>query len=816
MKLISDKAIDLNKILRMVLPVFLFLAAGISYFVLGNQTIAWRGDAAWRMASAMLLIYWLPGYLLLGILMPRKRFNALESLALSFGLSHIFIVAECVSVMLAHGNLQMAWMIHGISLLALGLGRGIVFLCFRESDSRRESEHDDNKIFILAGYVMLAVTIFLLYQAGGLWKNAPTDEEIYNLVVTRKFLDLERLNLSSIMFRKDMPSTYLFAPYQFMTALVAKASALNPLIVYTNFRAFWGLIALSSFYAIARVLTNRRDIASVCLIAGCALAISNAAGQFEETVGAVFWGQLIPVSHHADFALGVLLPVMFLFLLEALKDGRWYSSWVWITPIVIVAGILTHTREGVQVLFYGALIAVAYFVFTPFEWRRLIPFGIIAFLTVVFGKIFQAAHHDLVGHVVQHEAANRIMVESFFTTNFQKFPPLGMFTHWYYNCDLGLFRPFFSFALIFAPALLLIRDRFGWARVFWGILVIFMIIYRIPPLAWAMVKATYSEMLWTPARYISTVSFLFFGLFLFAMLPFFDRVSAAFFDRGKKHRFNLFLRSVIFADIFLFVGFVLLQVTHVAYRWGVKSYHVMDIIYLWLLVGSAFAFWIRFNKPHWTIEEKKIFDFKLRFPKPVLSALLVILIPFVLYKGSGKDLVQRAIDMKLPQGYAGEAEFYAKNYSENQPPFEMIDFIRTRIPQGKVIVYPPKTGMVPLMFLNQYAFSAGYQPFLADVDFVEKYFRVMNRPLPQGKNLFETYQLKSNLYSQLLQNEEPFFSPSETEGRLNRLIEGFGVNYVLAPESSLQKIMEVRRGKLKRAQKIYSSGGWGLISLDPQ
>lgn len=806
---------DGRKSLKSICLGLAIFAALVSYFIFANQQLEWRSFAVARLICAMILIYGLPGYFLLRMLMPKKQFELLELLPIIFGLSHIFVVAECVIVMLLHQNLERAFELHGMLILALAAFSVVVAWLNRKSSlvvhevPRQAEKH----VFRWAALLTLAVTVFLLFKAGGLWKNAPTDEEIYNLVLTRKFLQLDQLSLNNIMFRKEMPSTYLFAPYPFMTAMMAKASALNPIIVYTHFRAFWGLISLSAFYSIVLVLMKRRDIAAVTLICGSLLAISNAAGQFEEKVGAVFWAQLIPMSHHADFALGVLLPVMFLFLFYCFRDERWNSVWVWITPCLILSGVLTHTREGVQVLLYAGFMMLAFLIFQPREWRRILPLAVVSALTVIAGKIFQQIHQQGVPHIVLHEQANRVMIENLFALNFEKFHPFGLFTHWYYNSDLGLFRPFFSFALILTPVLLLIRSRAGWNLILWSSLAVFMMIYRIPPLTFTLMKATYSEMLSTPARYLSLFSFILFGLVVFAGLYWVDRLAVFLFDRNRFKRISPFFRWIIFVDILFIGGSLFFLATHAVYWISHFHFLFMDAVYLWIFLGGLAAYWFRRSRPDLILDEAKLFPSSFRFPKKVLAGLFVVLLPFFFFENSGRDLVQRAIDMKPLSDYKSESEFYNKHYAGDAPPYAMIDFVRNHLPGKQVIVYPPKGGMSPLMFVNQYAFSAGVQPYLADVGFVEKYFQVLERPLPQGKDLFDTYRLKSNLYSQILTEEEPFFSPNETCERLGRFVDGFGVNYLLAPSASAEKVLSLRQQCGKPGKIVYSTDGWSLLAF---
>jgi hypothetical protein len=788
-------------------------AALVSYLVLGQFVDRWHHWAAWRMVCAMCLYYWLPGWLMLGSLFPRQSFDRLESLALSFGLSHVLVVAECVTIMLAGQNLQTAWQIHGVVLLCLGACRAFRGLRPGEREASPPDQVEDpcrSGPFVTGSALVLGLTVVLLYAAGGLWKRAPTDEEVYNLVIARKFLELDRVTLSNIMFRKGMMSTYLFAPYAFMTAALVKASGLDPIIVYTNLRCFWGLISLAAFYATIKVLTGRRDAAAISLLVGCMLAMSNAAGQFAEREGAVFWGQLTPMSHHADFALGVLLPVMLLFMVNAYRCEGGTMKWVLITPLVILACVVTHAREGVQALLYGAFLSLATLVLSPREWRRVLPVAAIACMTVVLGKTFQHFHHDLNPYLVLHENANRVMIENLFAKMYHEFPPHGFFARWYFNSDAGLFRPYFMLAFIFAPGLVLVRDRHGWARALWGTLVGFMLLYRIPPLTLALIRGTYSEMLWTPARYVSTTSFLLIGVIAFTMLPVLDRLAARLMGPGDG---LMNRRCLSFLVVMALGGCLFGAAVKVAAHLTNQHHRTMDAMYVWLAVASLAALWIRWKRPERLLDEDRLWPSSLRFPDPVIVGLVVFLLPQVWLQSAGRNLFVRGLDMRLPNWYASGAEFYTVNYGDKQPPRSMMEFIRGRIPEESVVAYPPECELVPLVYVNQYSVSPGLQHYLADIGFVDRYSELMGRRLPEGKDLFETYQLRSNLYAEILCKEQPFFSADESSEVLNRLIDGFHVDFLLATDPAVKRVERLRLESGRPVKRVHGVGGWSLIAF---
>lgn len=775
-------------------------AAAVSCLVFSRQDVAWRTDAFWRLACALMFVYGLPGLFLLRLLVPARPLALMERIPLAFGMGHLLVTAECAASMSFGGSLQAAWVAHVAVTFLLGVACAIRLRRARPEPSPSGSPR---AISVAAG-VLLGATLLLQWRAGGLWKQAPIDEESFNLAFTRKYLDLDAYTLRNVYYREDMALPNLFAPYQFMTAMVAKASALDPVIVYTNFHAYWGLVAMASLYSIAKLLTQRADAAWICVIGGCMLAMSNAAGQFDEAQGSVYWGQLTPMSHATGFSADVLGPVMLVFTLHAWRDGRVRSPWVWIGAPVILACTMTHSRAGAQALFHAMLIGGAVLIWRPREWRALRPVAALVALTVLLGIGFRWAHHETVEWVVEHEAANRVQLIQSFERHYQDHPPYGLFTSWYYNGDASLFRPYFSFAMLLAPLWLLVRDRSRWTCAFWGLITLFMLIYRIPPLVLWIIRSTYSEFFWAPARFISLASYLSFGIVLFSLTPVLDGWVA-----GLGRRLPAAVRWIAVMDVVLLAGGGLFLATH-AVGWSVDRWpRAADGLYLWLVVGTLAIAWLR---RRWGIDESRLFPDRLTRPGVVAASLVLALTPQFFLERTGRDLVQRAIDMRLPQAYATEAEFYNAHYGDRLPPHAMLVYLREHVGAPRVVAFPPECEVMPLMFLNHYAFSAGVQPYMRDVAFVERYCSALGRTIPAEGDRFSVYQRKSELYIDILVNDQPFFGAHETPERLRKLVEAFGVEYAVAPDDVARRIAALHGS----ARVVHSTDGWTLISFtDP-
>src|SRR5262249_25505734 len=138
----------------------------------------------------------------------------------------------------------------------------------------------------------------------------PTGEEILHATIVRKIWGNAVLTPYNIMYSPDVPTTYLYAPYHAMIALVARLSGLDPLVVFFRVRAVFMVMAVLTMTGLVWVVTRRMASTVVGLWVFVGLVLFDVAGQVTAADGTLlYWAQLAPLSHLADFGLGVMFPL---------------------------------------------------------------------------------------------------------------------------------------------------------------------------------------------------------------------------------------------------------------------------------------------------------------------------------------------------------------------------------------------------------------------------------------------------------------------------------------------------------------------------
>jgi len=256
-----------------------------------------------------------------------------------------------------------------VSTLAAGAAALKIGETPAESESREQAPGAQRmlQLILVAG---LGVIAYILFTVGGSMNlgsiAALKGEEALHLTILRKLAQNTSLDHLNLMYKREVANTYVYPPYHFALALVSRISGLDPIVVYLKFRPAAGLVSLLSMWSLALALFGRRWVADLTLLALLILVLNNAAGQ----VPGFYWAQLVPLSHLGDFGLGVMLPVMALFIFRYVtgEPGNMFRI---LAPLMLLVGLLVHTREVLQLLFFLGATAVAYIV-VPTTGQRLV------------------------------------------------------------------------------------------------------------------------------------------------------------------------------------------------------------------------------------------------------------------------------------------------------------------------------------------------------------------------------------------------------------------------------------------------------------
>jgi hypothetical protein len=171
----------------------------------------------------------------------------------------------------------------------------------------------------------------------------------------------EAVNWASIRAVAPLP------PTTFFSALIARATDLDPLIVHDKLRAFWAGAAMLVIYALARRLFGTEPLALASAGGAAALA---AGGAMDPLFGPSSSG--MPMLRQ-QVALTVLVPaaiLLFLGPIAVVKD-RWWGTTALASLAVLFALSVAWYADFVQVMVYGAVACVLLAAQMPTQSLRL-------------------------------------------------------------------------------------------------------------------------------------------------------------------------------------------------------------------------------------------------------------------------------------------------------------------------------------------------------------------------------------------------------------------------------------------------------------
>jgi hypothetical protein len=303
-----------------------------------------------RLVPAAVVTFVLPGYLVLRW-RARETEDVAELAPVSFAASFLALTVLCVVTMESSGNsrragsiaLGLAW----AGWLAVMIRRAPPLFVFRlVEDLRGITEAPRAMRLAVMG---LALTLGALLHVVGARIYAPEE-----LVIARKYLENPVIRLDNVMHMPGVTQTYLYGPFTFATALVARLSALDVILVLFKLQGVLAAIALLTFHTLCRVVFgNDRLAAWGALVAGV-LVLADPVSWAYGT------GLLIPFPNRYGVAPGLFLPLAMAIALKAVAgQGRLFTV---VTPLFALAMAMVHAREGVQFLFWlvpaGAVFAV--------------------------------------------------------------------------------------------------------------------------------------------------------------------------------------------------------------------------------------------------------------------------------------------------------------------------------------------------------------------------------------------------------------------------------------------------------------------------
>lgn len=766
------------------------------------------------------VVLFLPGRLLLNALLGGRAPSGWQGPPLAFGASLTLIALLTILAIELHWNSTFAaWTLLGASAVLLAVGR-------RADTADSLSPRDSSRVFAALLFAGLAVLGFLLYGVGGLMGPdtlAELEEEALHVTIVRKLAENPFLTHTNLMYKADAANTYVYPPYHFALALVSRVATLDPIVAYVKFRPVAGLVSLLALHGLLVHWLPRRWLADVAALALVVLALNNVSGH----VPHYYWAQLIPISHLADFGLGVMLPLLTLFVVRYVAREGSEGGWLLLTPAFIATALLVHTREVLQLLLFLGPTSVALFLFRRADSRTLGRVLAIISITVLLGLAYRERQAGMAAHAAENMAMNRLNLERRLAPLMER-PVLDVLLEAdpYYAL---LNRPIFLLALLAAPILPLAGRSFFTLFLWTGFLASLLII-RIPYLKLLFALSTYSEMLLTPARYFLPWAHLLVGLMVGVGVLVLDHLYR-WLVRGLRVELVKVAsppaqeRKLNWPGLRAGWprGLALLAILGLAWAyagWGVtgflstiekRSYGQVSILYVWGALGSVAAAVYLLRVPHRKPFLHAILDRNLYSPR--LGAVLSLVMLTPLYRASlVPTLCQEYRAAGAQQNFDDWWRWYQASELSRMVPPDLLRFLREEIPALQVIVYRYDRIFAVPVLSNHYVMTKG-RLLTTELDFIDVYHRIAGKHREFSSDPWQSYLERSGYFGEVIR-ANPIFNPEEDPLHSIAFLRECRVNYLIASPDERVRVQELWRLFPQIFKLVYDRNGYMAFRVE--
>lgn len=746
-------------------------------------------------AAATLFV---PGWLILR--RWGRPVRAWDVLPLSFAVSLAVVAALTVVAFEAHLSSRTGAMILVSASAALAL-LGVIRPRLEPPDEPEAAESLSSgsrpaaRVLQAAVLVGLAAVAWAFLTVGGTRNPrsiADLQEEALHLSIIRKVAENPALSHSNVMYKAGAVNTYVYPPYHFALALISHLSGLDPIVVYLGLRPVGALVALLTMRSLAAMLFSNPWVPDLSLLLWLILVATNAAGQ----VPRYFWAQLVPLSHLGDFGLGIVYPLLLLCTFRFLLGGPGANSRV-LTPALLAAALLVHTREVLQLLVF--LSAAAAFACVTADRRWLARLATLVAIVLGLGLLFKARHGELATHAVLFEAANREAFRRQFDAVLQQ-PFWAVVSRPNPGQYRLLARGVFLLPLAALPVLWWIRRP--WSMFAAPGLLAMALVTRIPYLMFPFILATYAEMLQTPPRYFVHWGYLMLGAAFATGVIALARYHDAWRQRAGA-RIRLAVAVLAVAAGFAFGTLVVLAL------WGLEAVArgPVDVLYVFAGVGSLASIGVLAARGSLKMKEAAASS------TPGWATLLVAvgaIVPLTRYV-SPPTLRQQYAEWRSFSSTSNFWEWYGASDYGGRLPGAVVRFLRDEVPAGRVIAAPNRFAYAIPVLANEYIVSWGYY-LSTELDIVEPYERVkgVHRDFPPDP--VQGY-LKRAAYATEVIESEPLFDPRLPPEETLAYLREYGVEYVVTGPIQRPQYEGLAAARPDVLQEIYARRDYGVFRV---
>jgi hypothetical protein len=550
------------------------------------------------------------------------------------------------------------------------------------------------ELALLAAILVIAV---LAYRVGGYtdYENGPsvapgwsTMEEPLQVSTVRKIEFSRRLRVDEVLYARGELATYYFPVYAFALAMVSWLSGLDPMILFDAFRVWTAALGLLAFAALAIASFGWRA-GLIIMATALALVIGGIAGQASGS-----WGQLIPLTHIADFGLGVLLPLALFLVVRLCSIERAGIPAVAATIAFLFSMAITHTREAAHVASYMAALLVAGPIFGALDRRQWLRLAVTTIALVALVAAFSAFTEKRVPFIgeYEHAAAARARIEAAAALR----EPVR---NWVSTADLpNVLEPYVTLGFLIAPFVLWVTRRNAGALMLTAGMIAWWVPMHIAVVGHLLERAVYSEVMMTPSRYVFHEAYLLYGVVVYGAILLVDRV-----DRGMRSVFAVLLAAV--ASV---------AVADAAQR---LTDHPVVVFIAALAIAAIGIRLTRRTAPPWA------FDPQRRFLQPVAAvACAAIVCAGVVVHSPHRTLV-RTGNRRERARTADEATWYTQTAMKKALPWDAVAMLRSSVPARSVIAADPALGLSIPFAADQYLLVSGTN-FTSDLHFLDVVERI--------------------------------------------------------------------------------------------
>lgn len=784
------------------------LKAGPSIFILISFLFFWIGLPILEGGTAPFLpagplcvllsfawVFLAGGYFLHSILFPSKTSAFFE------GITEIFtcniLILAFIGILTFECRQNVDWALRSLFILQFALWIiALIRLFFvRPTIGEKSATTLPNEAPFLICFAACVMVISYLYWhlPGFSLGDYSQEEESLHLGMMRKLLENPVILFDNFGYRPGSHSPYLYAPYHLAMAMTAKISGVHLPALFSKFRSFSVIFSFCMLISMANLLFQNHLAKWAAAFLSAALCFSQIGAEHP----AEYWGAFAPYAYPREFASGLLLPGVSLFLFKALTSSEKSSKkYLLLAPFLIVAVAMVHVREAFHLLLY------VFFILLGFLWlaekkeksaivRRAL---FILLATAGFGITYFIRYQWAGVSFGEKEWVIRtqtiVFLKKLFHSRWWGFASDELQGRYIEQARFLLDAPG-NVALMLIPFLVLFRKNRG-PLILFSIIFFFFLFFRIPILHSLTLAVSFSE------TFIFTLPFIYFWCLLILGLFFYVLYLPA---RKNILAFLLLLLLLFFSPRF-----------ETALSAQINVWPRIDWVNAWILGGSLLFL---------------LLAFRIRIPTQLFEAplqkkdlALLLLLAASLSAGSTHpNLWQKFQKVKTRPDIFDEAAWYRHAGLEQRFPFELISFIRKEIPPHSVFIYDRLYGYELPMHANQYVVSAG-GVWQEEVPVIRKYLKrikgdssleIMATDSTEEK--IRKYYTLLDRHMEMTSKDKPVFNPNTTLNEIQTFMQEMEVGYILIHPQHYNHLVSKLGQDPLNFEKIYDRNSFVIYKF---